>query len=114
MEPLSLAVVVPVLIVVALLMVVFQKRITGAIRGRQERRAEAGAATLPATATTAETGTGGTRAGLAPGSPCRRPGMLAAMGAASVYGGYFTAAQASCTWGCWVPSPGGRWGTSTA
>lgn len=77
----ALDVVVPVLIVVALLMVVFQKRITRAIRDRQERR------TAVADATSART-----EDSAAP-SPYRQPAMLGAMGAASIYGGYFTAAQ---------------------
>lgn len=70
----ALDVVVPVLIVVALLMVVFQKRVTRAISARRERRAAA----APAAAEQ---------------SPYRSPALLAAMGGASVYGGYFTAAQ---------------------
>lgn len=77
----ALDVVVPVLIVVALLMVVFQKRITRAIRERQARRTAAAAATATGADSTDAT------------SPYRRPAMLGAMGAASVYGGYFTAAQ---------------------
>ncbi|MCW1804401.1 sulfite exporter TauE/SafE family protein [Brachybacterium squillarum] len=73
----ALDVVVPVLIVVALLMVVFQKRVTRAISARRERRAAA----APAAPAAAEQ------------SPYRSPALLAAMGGASVYGGYFTAAQ---------------------
>lgn len=76
----ALDVVVPVLIVVALLMVVFQKRVTRAISARRERRAAAAPAAARA-ATAAEQ------------SPYRSPALLAAMGGASVYGGYFTAAQ---------------------
>ncbi|MFC7457134.1 sulfite exporter TauE/SafE family protein [Brachybacterium sp. GCM10030267] len=70
----ALDVVVPVLIVVALALVIFQKRLTAAIRARQDRRA-ARAASAPQR------------------SPYRSPGLVGAMGAASVYGGYFTAAQ---------------------
>ena len=73
----ALDVVVPVLIVVALLMVIFQKRVTRAISGRRERRAAA----APAAPAAVEQ------------SPYRSPALLAAMGGASVYGGYFTAAQ---------------------
>lgn len=73
----ALDVVVPVLIVVALLMVIFQKRVTRAISARRERRAVA----APAARDAVEQ------------SPYRSPALLAAMGGASVYGGYFTAAQ---------------------
>lgn len=73
----ALDVVVPVLIVVALLMVIFQKRVTRAISARRERRAAA----APAARDAVEQ------------SPYRSPALLAAMGGASVYGGYFTAAQ---------------------
>lgn len=76
--PTALDVLVPVLIVVALAMVAFQKPLTAAIRRRQEERA--------ARRTEA--------AGAAPQrSPYRSPALIGAMGAASVYGGYFTAAQ---------------------
>src|SRR5699024_8080609 len=81
----ALDVVVPVLIVAALLMVVFQRRITAAIRRGRERRAPRPAA-----------GAGPTAAdeAVAPDrSPYRSPALIGAMGAASVYGGYFTAAQ---------------------
>ena len=67
----SLLPVVPVLIVLALLLVVFQKRITRAIAARRAGRVSAGRS----------------------GSPYRSPSLLAAMGGASIYGGYFTAAQ---------------------
>lgn len=67
----ALDVVVPVLIVLALLLVVFQKRITRAIAARRAGRVSAGRS----------------------GSPYRSPSLLAAMGGASIYGGYFTAAQ---------------------
>lgn len=78
----ALDVVVPVLIVVALAMVIFQKRLTSSLRGRQERRAtrRRAAAEEPDPAA-------GQR------SPYRNPGLIAAIGGASVYGGYFTAAQ---------------------
>lgn len=78
--PAALDVLVPVLIVVALAMVVFQKPLTAAIRGRQERRAARRAEADGASAT-------------AERSPYRSPALIGAMGAASVYGGYFTAAQ---------------------
>lgn len=87
----ALDVVVPVLIVVALLMVVFQKRLTRAIRARQERRTLAGDTNAEGTLA-GDTSAEGTSSTGAP-SPYRRPAMLGAMGAASVYGGYFTAAQ---------------------
>lgn len=70
--PGALEIVVPMLIVVALLMVLFQKRLTVALRswgerhGVQQHRRR---------------------------SPLRSPGLLVPMGVASVYGGYFTAAQ---------------------
>ena len=73
----ALDVVVPVLIVVALLMVILQKRVTRAISARRERRAAA----APVAHAAVEQ------------SPYRSPALLAAMGGASVYGGYFTAAQ---------------------
>ncbi|WP_193103188.1 sulfite exporter TauE/SafE family protein [Brachybacterium sp. FME24] len=74
----ALDVVVPVLIVVALLMVIFQKRLTSALRLRQDRRA---------------TRRGGTADAAPERSPLRSPALIGSMGAASVYGGYFTAAQ---------------------
>ncbi|WP_114854644.1 sulfite exporter TauE/SafE family protein [Brachybacterium sp. YJGR34] len=77
----ALDVVVPVLIVVALAMVIFQKPLTTALRRRAERRAaRSGGAEAPG-AEDAER------------SPLRSRGLLGAMGAASIYGGYFTAAQ---------------------
>ena len=75
----ALDVVVPVLIVVALAMVVLQKPFVRAIGARRARRDAAGQS--PSTP------------GAEPRSPYRAPGLLAAMGGASVYGGYFTAAQ---------------------
>ncbi|MDN5688263.1 MAG: sulfite exporter TauE/SafE family protein [Brachybacterium sp.] len=108
----ALDVVVPVLIVLALAMVLFQKRLTAAIRAGRERRAvqraerrdptatdtEADAATdADADAPTdIETGTPGPRRGTgatADPSPLRSPALIGSLGAASVYGGYFTAAQ---------------------
>lgn len=76
----ALDVVVPILIVVALLLVVFQKRITRAISARRERRTAAGGPTANGAPSSAA-------------SPYRSPALLAAMGGASIYGGYFTAAQ---------------------
>ncbi|WP_394215203.1 sulfite exporter TauE/SafE family protein [Brachybacterium vulturis] len=79
--PGALDVIVPLLIVFALGMVVFQKRITAALRSHQERRAARRAAGRDVV--------DGTPAQ----SPYRSPGLIGTMGAASVYGGYFTAAQ---------------------
>lgn len=68
----ALGVVVPVLIVVALALVVLQKRITAGITSWRSRHG----------------------AGDAAGEASyRSPALLGTMGAASVYGGYFTAAQ---------------------
>ncbi|CAM3067485.1 sulfite exporter TauE/SafE family protein [Corynebacterium gottingense] len=66
--------VVPVLIVVALLMVIFQPKLTAWLG----QRAAAGAPGEP---------------GGAVGQAWKRPQLIAPMGAAAVYGGYFTAAQ---------------------
>lgn len=75
----ALDVLVPVLIVIALALVILQKPMTRWIRRRGEARRSrtdgAGAASEEAQ------------------SPYRSPALLGAMGAASVYGGYFTAAQ---------------------
>ena len=95
----ALDVVVPVLIVLALVLVVSQKRITGAIAALRERRsAQTGAAEgAPGGAESAregcdegarEVGAEGARGGM-----YTSPALLASMGAASMYGGYFTAAQ---------------------
>ncbi len=65
--------VVPVLIVVALLMVVFQPKLTAWL----SRRTTVGAAA----------------AGEPVGEAWKRPQLIAPMGAAAIYGGYFTAAQ---------------------
>lgn len=87
----ALDVVVPVLIVVALAMVVFQKPLTRALRGRQYRPWIA--------ARGGEAADGAEDAKTVPSaashdlSPYRQRGLVAAMGTASVYGGYFTAAQ---------------------
>ena len=87
----ALDVVVPVLIVVALALVVLQKPLTTALRSRSENRAEHRAAAD-------ESGTeGATDAGASADgserSPLRSPALVGSIGAASVYGGYFTAAQ---------------------
>ncbi|ACU86008.1 membrane protein [Brachybacterium faecium] len=74
----ALDVLVPVLIVFALVMVVFQKQFTKALRAmseaRRRRRPERAAAS-------------------ADRNPLRSPSLVGSLGAASVYGGYFTAAQ---------------------
>lgn len=72
----ALAFVVPVLIVLALALVVFQRRITAAIGGFRARRAAA----RPLAAAEDR-------------GVYRSPGLLASMSAASLYGGFFTAAQ---------------------
>lgn len=70
----ALGFVVPILIGVALMLVVFQPRISRALARRRERRTP--------------------RAEEAdPSALYRSPGILASMGVASVYGGFFTAAQ---------------------
>ncbi|SLM91452.1 sulfite exporter TauE/SafE family protein [Brachybacterium nesterenkovii] len=87
----ALDVVVPVLIVLALVLVVSQKRITRAIAALRERRsARAGVAEgAPGGAEGArEGGAEGARGGV-----YTSPALLASMGVASMYGGYFTAAQ---------------------
>ncbi|MCT1437656.1 sulfite exporter TauE/SafE family protein [Brachybacterium paraconglomeratum] len=87
----ALDVVVPVLIVVALALVVLQKPLTTALRSRSENRAEHRAAADGAGAE------GATDAGASSDgserSPLRSPALVGSIGAASVYGGYFTAAQ---------------------
>lgn len=77
----ALDVVVPVLIVVALVMVIFQKRLTAALRAVRERRAER------------RRGRGADGEAVASSSPYRSPALVSSLGLASVYGGYFTAAQ---------------------
>ena len=98
----ALDVVVPVLIVLALVLVVSQKRITRAIAALRERRsAQAGAAEgAPGGAENAREGVPGSAdsaregsAESARGGMYTSPALLASMGAASMYGGYFTAAQ---------------------
>ncbi|MGO1226203.1 MAG: sulfite exporter TauE/SafE family protein [Brachybacterium sp.] len=79
----ALDVVVPVLIIVALAMVIFQKRLTAFLRDRQDRRSARRRTVAEGPATEAAEQR----------SPYRSPGLIAAMGGASVYGGYFTAAQ---------------------
>ena len=83
----ALDVVVPVLIVVALALVVLQKPLTTALRSRSEKRAERCAAADGAGAEGATAADGSER------SPLRSPALVGSIGAASVYGGYFTAAQ---------------------
>lgn len=94
----ALDVVVPVLIVVALAMVVFQKRITAALRVWSDRRKAARAQTARMTdapaGSDAATGSDVSAGVEVPErSPLRSPALVSTMGAASVYGGYFTAAQ---------------------
>ena len=84
----ALDVVVPVLIVVALALVVFQKPLTTALRSASRTRAERRAAARgeePAASASAAVGE--------ERSPLRSPGLVGSLGVASVYGGYFTAAQ---------------------
>lgn len=83
----ALDVVVPVMIVVALALVVLQKPLTTALRSRSEKRAERCAAADGAGAEGATAADGSER------SPLRSPALVGSIGAASVYGGYFTAAQ---------------------
>lgn len=87
----ALDVLVPALIVVALVMVVFQKPFTRAIRARQERRRPHSAETSAPSETSGHPASSAVPTG--GGSPYRSPGLIGAMGAASLYGGYFTAAQ---------------------
>ena len=87
----ALDVVVPVLIVVALALVVLQKPLTTALRSRSEKRAEGRAAADGAGAEGATDA--GASADGSERSPLRSPALVGSIGAASVYGGYFTAAQ---------------------
>jgi len=87
----ALDVVVPVLIVVALLLVVLQKPLTKALRAHADRRAAKRAAAPDTDAADAADVTDGPAG--EERSPLRSPGLLTSLGAASVYGGYFTAAQ---------------------
>lgn len=96
----ALQVVVPILIVVALALVILQPRIAAAIARRREARSAADAAqaggTGVGTAPAIEPGpVAGTAVGPEPVTDpgYRSPALLGAMGAASLYGGYFTAAQ---------------------
>lgn len=107
--PGALEVVVPILIVVALVLVVFQPRIAAWLARRRAARAVGGQAAAdggtvapgsdPVGAGTAAAGSDpvGDRADAGTGAgspnPYRSPGLVASMGAASMYGGYFTAAQ---------------------
>ncbi|WP_270408828.1 sulfite exporter TauE/SafE family protein [Brachybacterium paraconglomeratum] len=87
----ALDVVVPVLIVVALALVVLQKPLTTALRSRSEKRAERRAA-ADGEGTEGATDAGASADG-SERSPLRSPPLVGSIGAASVYGGYFTAAQ---------------------
>ena len=87
----ALDVVVPVLIVVALALVVLQKPLTTALRSRSEKRTEHRSA-ADAAGPEGATGAGASMDGSAR-SPLRSPALVGSIGAASVYGGYFTAAQ---------------------
>ncbi|GAA4523958.1 sulfite exporter TauE/SafE family protein [Brachybacterium paraconglomeratum] len=85
----ALDVVVPVLIVVALAMVIFQKRLTAVLRARAEKRAQAKRGPQQDQPAQADR-----QAETTPDrSPLRSPALVGSIGAASVYGGYFTAAQ---------------------
>lgn len=87
----ALDVVVPVLIVVALALVVLQKPLTTALRSRPEKRAGHRAAADGA-GTEKATDAGASADG-SERSQLRSPALVGSIGAASVYGGYFTAAQ---------------------
>lgn len=65
--------VIPILIVVALLLVIFQQRFVNAFSKKQVVSLEESDGTI--------------------GEPYKRPGLVGAMGLASMYGGFFTAAQ---------------------
>ena len=65
--------VIPILIVVALILVIFQQRFVKAFSKNQVVKAEESDGTV--------------------GAPYKRPGLVGAMGLASMYGGFFTAAQ---------------------
>lgn len=65
--------VIPILIVVALILVIFQQRFVEAFSKNQVVKAEGSNGTV--------------------GAPYKRPGLVGAMGLASMYGGFFTAAQ---------------------
>ena len=96
----TLDVVVPVLIVVALALVVFQKPLTAALHSSSRKRADRREAAARAQAARRDAGAASrvpaasaTSAGSGERSPLRSPALLGSLGAASVYGGYFTAAQ---------------------
>lgn len=103
----ALDVLVPLLIVFALAMVLFQKRLTAALRRGRERRATprgagegrpaadlaGSSASDPADADPADAAVRPTSGRAGERSPYRAPGLIMAMGGASIYGGYFTAAQ---------------------
>jgi uncharacterized membrane protein YfcA len=106
--PGALEVVVPILIVVALLLVVFQPRIARWLAGRRGAgRAGATGSATDGDGSADGVGVTGTEAGASPSAgegagvptqiaspnPYRSPGLVASMGASSMYGGYFTAAQ---------------------
>lgn len=65
--------VIPILIVVALILVIFQQRFVAAFSKNQVVKAGESDGTV--------------------GAPYKRPGLVGAMGLASMYGGFFTAAQ---------------------
>lgn len=100
----ALDILVPILIIVALVLVVFQKRIAAALAGIGARRAARAPADGMSTGVGADTGSGadantGTGAGAhadagaAGHGSYRSPALVGSMGLASVYGGFFTAAQ---------------------
>lgn len=96
----TLDVVVPVLIVVALALVVFQKPLTAALHSSSRKRADRREAAAREQAARGDAGAASsvpaasaTSAGSGERSPLRSPALLGSLGAASVYGGYFTAAQ---------------------
>ncbi|MGP9538781.1 sulfite exporter TauE/SafE family protein [Brachybacterium sp. AOP43-C2-M15] len=84
----ALDLVVPILIVVALVMVVFQKRFTAALRAGRDRRAA-----RRETSARADEEEAAPQDRVVSRSPYRSPALVGSIGAASVYGGYFTAAQ---------------------
>lgn len=94
--PGALRVVVPILIVVALLLVVFQKRLATWIprrgSGTTVGAAKDARAIGDVPATRVGHGGGDSDAGSS-AAAYRSPGLMVSMGAASMYGGYFTAAQ---------------------
>lgn len=90
--PGALRVVVPILIVVALLLVVFQKRLASWIPRRGSGTSVSAAKDGRATGDVPATSAGSTDAGSS-AAAYRSPGLMVSMGAASMYGGYFTAAQ---------------------